>query len=154
MPHVRLVALALAMIAGGGAPVLASVPPPTPQEGRDFLAANARAPDVHVTADGLQYRILRAGPEEGRKPGLHDQVEVRYEAHLLNGDLIDISTEPLKMRPDQLIGAWREALTLMRPGDLWELWTPPSLAYGDKTTGPIPGGSVLYFKIELVAVDR
>ncbi len=146
-----VVVLTLAAIPSRGA---AANPPPTPQEGRAFLQANAKAPDVKTTRDGLEYRILRAGSEDGRPPGPRDEVEVRYEAHLLNGDLLDISTTPMKMRVDELIPAWREALVMMRPGAIWEVWSPPNLAYGDKDDGPIPGGSVLQFKIELVGVSR
>ncbi len=40
----------------------------------------------------------------------------------------------------------------MRPGDEWLLYVPPSLGYGDKGAGPIPPGSVLIFKIDLIGV--
>ena len=43
-----------------------------------------------------------------------------------------------------------EALLLMRPGDVWMLYVPPELGYGDEGKGPIPGGAVLIFKIELI----
>jgi peptidylprolyl isomerase/FKBP-type peptidyl-prolyl cis-trans isomerase FklB len=40
----------------------------------------------------------------------------------------------------------------MRPGDVWMLYAPPDLAYGEKGVGPIPPNSALVFKIELISV--
>ena len=40
----------------------------------------------------------------------------------------------------------------MRPGDEWIVWVPPALAYGAKDKGPIPGNSVLRFKLALRSV--
>jgi len=52
----------------------------------------------------------------------------------------------------QLIKAWTEALQKMKPGDVWMLYAPPDLAYGEKGVGPIPPNSALVFKIELISV--
>ena len=50
-----------------------------------------------------------------------------------------------------LIPGWVEALQLMHPGDQWTIWTPPSLAYGEKGDEVIPANSVLEFQMVLVA---
>ena len=55
---------------------------------------------------------------------------------------------------DGLIAAWIEALQQMRPGDEWVLFVPPALGYGEQDKGPIPGNSVMVFRIELLAVGR
>lgn len=126
-------------------------------EGRAFLAQNGKAPGVVTTASGLEYKVLVAGRAAGPHPGADDAVKVNYEVKLLNGQVIDSSFQrgqPDVMRLGGLIGAWKEALRLMRPGDTWEIWSPPALAYGNDDTGPIPGGSVLAFKIELIATAR
>jgi peptidylprolyl isomerase/FKBP-type peptidyl-prolyl cis-trans isomerase FklB len=123
-------------------------------EGRAFLAQNAKAPGIQTTRSGLEYQVLSSGPADGESPGPDDVVKVNYEVKLLNGEVIDSSYArgaPDVMRLGGLIGAWKEALRLMRPGDTWRIWSPPSLAYGDKEAGPIPPGSVLEFKIELIA---
>ena len=127
---------------------------PDKARGVAFLAQNAKAPGVHVTPSGLEYQVLTSGPSGGVSPGPDDAVQVNYELKLLDGKVVDSSYArgaPDVMRLGGLIPAWKEALQMMKPGDTWLLWSPPSLAYGDEQTGPIPPGSVLAFKIELVS---
>jgi peptidylprolyl isomerase/FKBP-type peptidyl-prolyl cis-trans isomerase FklB len=124
--------------------------------GKSFLAQNAHAPGVHVTPSGLQYRVLKSGPASGQPPKATDEVKVNYEGRLLDGTVFDSTYqrgEPAVFGVTGLIPAWTEALQMMRPGDEWELVAPPELAYGDQGAGPIPPGSVLKFKIELIAVS-
>ena len=118
-----------------------------------FMAANAKKPGVTTLPDGLQYKVLRAGPDGGRKPGPKDEVKVHYEGKLLNGTVFDSSYErgaPAAFPLDGLVPAWREAIPMMKNGDVWELYVPPSLGYGAEDKGPIPGNSVMVFKIELI----
>ena len=51
-----------------------------------------------------------------------------------------------------MIGGWTEGLQLMAVGEKAELTIPPALGYGDRGTGPIPGGATLAFTVELLAV--
>ena len=46
-----------------------------------FLADNAKRPEVHSTASGLQYEILEEG--NGAKPGPTSQVTVHYHGTLI-----------------------------------------------------------------------
>jgi FKBP-type peptidyl-prolyl cis-trans isomerase len=130
-------------------------PAPASNAGKAFLAQNAHAGGVHVTASGLQYRILRSGPASGLRPKPADEVKVNYEGKLLDGEVFDSSYQrgtPVVMTVRELVPGWVEALQLMRPGDEWLLYVPPSLGYGDKGAGPIPPNSVLVFKLELIDV--
>ena len=123
--------------------------------GNAFLAKNATAPGIHVTKSGLQYRILRSGPAAGLRPKPADEVKVNYEVKLLDGEVFDSSYArgmPAVMTVRDLVPGWVEALQLMRPGDQWLLYVPAKLGYGDKGAGPIPPGSVLVFKLELIDV--
>jgi FKBP-type peptidyl-prolyl cis-trans isomerase len=129
--------------------------PPAPDAGKAFLAQNAHADGVHVTPSGLQYRILRSGPASGLRPKPADEVKVNYEGKLLDGEVFDSSYQrgtPVVMTVRELVPGWVEALQLMRPGDEWLLYVPPSLGYGDRSAGPIPPNSVLVFKLELIDV--
>lgn len=134
-------------------------PPPPDQsaQAKAFMAQNAKKAGVHVLPDGLQYEILHSGPADGMRPQPMDEVKVNYEGKLAsNGQVFDSSYErgqPAAMPLRGLIPAWRETLTLMRPGDVWVLYVPPELGYGDQGAGGvIPPGAALIFKIELIDV--
>ena len=120
-----------------------------------FMAKNAKAPGVITLPDGLQYQIVRSGPLTGAKPAPIDEVKVHYEGKLLDGTVFDSSYErgvPASFPLQGLVPAWKEALVKMRPGDQWILYVPPALGYGAEDKGPIPGNSVMIFKIELIDV--
>jgi FKBP-type peptidyl-prolyl cis-trans isomerase len=121
-----------------------------------FLAQNAKKAGTVVLPDGLQYTVIEPGA--GRSPAATDQVDVVYSGALINGHLFD-HTEPgstVTFRVYQLIPGWTEALTLMRPGAVWQIVIPAALAYGEKGTkdGTIPPNQTLVFMMKLVAVHR
>jgi len=120
-----------------------------------FLAQNAKQPGVVTLADGLQYKVVRSGPPGGAKPAPTDEVKVNYEGKLVDGTVFDSSSErgvPASFPLQGLVPAWKEALVMMRPGDEWTLYVPPELGYGAQDKGPIPGNSVMIFRIELIDV--
>jgi peptidylprolyl isomerase/FKBP-type peptidyl-prolyl cis-trans isomerase FklB len=133
--------------------------PPAAAPSAAFLAKNAKAPGVKVTASGLQYKVLTSGPADGVPPSSTDEVKVNYEGKLIDGTVFDSSYErgePAVFSVDRVIPAWTEALQLMKPGDTWMIYAPAVLAYGDEGAGDgkIPGGAALIFKIELISVQR
>lgn len=133
--------------------------PPAAAAGAAFLAANAKAPGVKVTASGLQYKVLTSGPADGVPPGPSDEVKVNYEGKLIDGTTFDSSYdrgEPAVLSVDHVIAGWTEALRMMKPGDTWMIYVPSTLGYGDEGAGEgkIPGGAALIFKIELISVQR
>jgi peptidylprolyl isomerase/FKBP-type peptidyl-prolyl cis-trans isomerase FklB len=125
-------------------------------DAKAYMAKNATEEGVKTLPDGLQYKILKSGPETGAHPGLTDTVKVNYEGRLVDGKVFDSTLteggKPVLFLVDQLVPAWTEALQMMRPGDSWMLYVPPELGYGDKNAGPIPPNSVLVFKMDLIAV--
>jgi peptidylprolyl isomerase/FKBP-type peptidyl-prolyl cis-trans isomerase FklB len=124
--------------------------------GKAFLDKNAHAAGVVTTPSGLEYRVLRSGPAGGLRPKPADEVKVNYEGKLLDGRVVDSSYErgaPAVLTVRDLVPGWREALQLMRPGDEWLIYLPAKLGYGDAGAGPIPPGSVLMFKLDLIAVS-
>ena len=130
----------------------AAAPPPETPAGPDFLARNAAAKGVMTTPSGLEYFVTASGPTTGARPTAEDTVTFDYEVKLLNGEVIDSSYAngaPLTGRAGDFVPGFTEALKLMRPGDEWIVWVPPQLGYGDKDVGPIPGNSVLRFKLAL-----
>ncbi|MEY4764453.1 MAG: hypothetical protein RI907_1126 [Pseudomonadota bacterium] len=121
---------------------------------RQYLEANGKRPGVVTLPDGLQYEVLKSG--QGPSPKLNDTVQVQYHGTLINGDVFDSSVlrnKPTTFAVDQVIAGWTEALQLMKVGDRWKLFIPPSLAYGDRKMGnKIKPGSALIFEVELLDV--
>lgn len=127
-----------------------------------FLKSNARADDVHVTASGLQYKVLASGPAGGARPDINDLVSLHYEGSLTDGSVFDSSfdrgqpfiTAPEGLNGSPIIPAWTEALQLMRPGDEWIVYAPPALGYGERGAGAqIPPNAVLVFRIKVLDVQ-
>jgi FKBP-type peptidyl-prolyl cis-trans isomerase len=128
---------------------------PATQNAVAFMAQNALVEGVHTLPSGVQYKIIKSGPASGKQPTPEDLVKVNYEGALLNGMVFDSSYKsgkPVTFQLSNLIKGWIDALQLMRPGDQWVLYVPPSQGYGDQQSGPIPPNSVLVFKLELLAV--
>ncbi len=145
-------------LAAATAPAQAQPAPPLPQAAApavvdEFLAKNAKAPGVVVLPSGLQYKVVKAGPAGTGSPKVGDVIKVHYEGALTNGTVFDSSfmrPRPALMQLYNLVPGWMEALTMMHTGDEWVLYVPPSLGYGDQSTGPIPANSVLVFKLQLL----
>lgn len=119
-----------------------------------WLNTNKTLKGVKTLPSGLQYRILT----EGHGPVATDstEVEVHYEGTLIDGTVFDSSykrNQPATFRPNQVIKGWREALTMMPEGSVWNLYIPAELGYGERGQGQsIPGNSTLIFKVEVLKV--
>ena len=124
----------------------------SPQANREYLAANAKKPGVIVLPSGLQYRVIKSG--SGATPSATDSVKVSYKGTMVDG-LVFERTKPgeTKILPaGGVIPGWKEALSMMKEGDEWELVIPSALAYGENRTENIPSNQVLTFDMELVEV--
>lgn len=120
-----------------------------------WLANNQKVAGVKTLPSGLQYSIVK----EGNGPVATDstEVEVHYEGKLIDGSVFDSSykrNKPATFRPDQVIKGWREALTLMPEGSVWNLYIPSDLAYGERGNQQIPANSTLIFKVEVLKVKQ
>ncbi len=123
------------------------------EAGEKFLAENKNKSGIKTTASGLQYEVLVPG--SGLKPGLTDTVIAHYKGTLLDGKEFDNSYkrgEPLTIQVNRVIPGWTEALQLMPTGSKYKLYIPYKLAYGPNDNGPIPGGSMLTFEVELLSI--
>jgi peptidylprolyl isomerase/FKBP-type peptidyl-prolyl cis-trans isomerase FklB len=122
-----------------------------------FLAANTKQPGVITLPSGLEYKVVHSGPADGPHPGPGDEMKVNYEGKLLDGKVFDSSFargEPADLPLAGLIPGWLEALPMMRPGDEWVLYVPPSLGYGERSPDTVPPNSLLIFRIQLLGVLR
>jgi FKBP-type peptidyl-prolyl cis-trans isomerases 1 len=120
-----------------------------------FFAKNAGSPGV-VTIPGIQYKVLKSGPADGRHPARSSTIKVRYEGKFLDGCVFDSSkNDPegaVSFPLDRLIPGWVTVLQLMRPGDEWIVYLPPEYAYGAKGKDMIPPDAPLEFRIELLDI--
>jgi FKBP-type peptidyl-prolyl cis-trans isomerase FklB len=118
-----------------------------------FLTTNGARRGVVTTASGLQYNVTRSGPATGQMPTAASVVEVNYEGKLLDGQIFDSSfarCQSAEFPVNALIPAWVEALQMMRPGDEWTIFVPPSLGYGASGVGGvIPPNAALIFRMKL-----
>ena len=119
------------------------------KEGEKFLAANKNKPGVKTSQSGLQYEVLVEG--KGPRPSVEDSVTVNYKGTLINGTPFD-GNNGITFTVGGVIPGWTEALQMMPVGSKYKLYVPHQLAYGMNDNGPIPGGSVLIFEVELVAI--
>lgn len=128
---------------------------PNIDAGQKFLAQNKTKPGVKTTASGLQYEILR--DSTGPKPTAADSVTCHYRGTLLNGTVFDNSYDrghPITFSLGGVIKGWTEGLQLMSVGSKYKFYVPYTLGYGANDYGPIPGGSMLTFEIELLEIKK
>lgn len=125
------------------------------QEGQAFLNSNAQEEGVVTTKSGLQYKVLEAGTGE-QHPEATDRVKVHYHGTLLNGTVFDSSVDrgqPIDFGLNQVISGWTEGVQLMVEGEKTRFYIPSQLAYGNRSVGRIPAGSVLIFDVELIKIN-
>mmetsp|Transcript_95534 Transcript_95534/g.221610 ORF Transcript_95534/g.221610 Transcript_95534/m.221610 type:complete len:343 (+) Transcript_95534:44-1072(+) len=124
---------------------------------KGFLELKKLEQDVQSRPSGLLYRVLRNGTGK-HHPTEDTPCECHYRGRLVDGTEFDSSYRtgrPARFTPREVIRGWSEALQLMIEGDVWELFIPPELAYGDRgVDGFIPSGAVLIFQVELLRVRR
>ena len=115
----------------------------------DFLEKNQAEEDINTLASGLQYRIISEG--EGSPPQIDNLVQVDYEGRLLNGEVFT-PKGVRELQLSEMIPGLQEALTLMKPGDHWELFVPSELAYGKDARSEVPPNSLLIFDLKVLQI--
>jgi len=122
--------------------------------GEVFLAENASKEGVKTTASGMQYLVLTEG-QGTEHPTARSKVTVHYHGTLLDGTVFDSSVdrgETIEFGLNQVIPGWTEGVQLMVVGEKTRFFIPSKLAYGNRSTGGIKGGSLLIFDVELIAI--
>jgi FKBP-type peptidyl-prolyl cis-trans isomerase len=136
--------------------------------GQQLKALPTNAIDLGDYVDGprgILYQVTKASPD-GIKPERSQKVKTLYTLYLGGfaedgGKQIDSSKKWFGLEKpfefvagvSQVIKAWDLSILDMRVGEARRLIVPPDLGYGEKGAGgSIPGGSTLYFEMELVEV--
>tara|TARA_R110002111_G_scaffold262798_1_gene341136 strand:- start:16301 stop:17131 length:831 start_codon:yes stop_codon:yes gene_type:complete len=121
------------------------------QEIQAYIAANNLVTQESIS--GLNYII--DNPGTGINPTVTDRIKVVYKGYFTDGTIFDKSTEEGVSINflGSLISGFAEGLTYFKEGGSGKLIMPSRLAYGSKTNGNIPAGSVIIFDIELIYVN-
>ena len=100
---------------------------------------------------GVYYVIDEQG--EGESPNTDYYATVNYKGYLLDGSVFDESAiEGVEFDLQNVITGFAEGISYFNEGGKGIILIPPSLAFGNYTTGDIPGGAVLVFEIDLIKV--
>ncbi len=108
-----------------------------------------------ITADrdsrGFFYRIIAPGSGSDA-PTVNSTVTVSYEGSLTDGSVFDRTPtgQTVAFPLNGLIQGWQYGIPLVRRGGVIDLYLPPSLGYGCRAVGSIPGNSILIFRITLL----
>jgi FKBP-type peptidyl-prolyl cis-trans isomerase FklB len=124
------------------------------EEGKKYMAENAKNPKIKTTDSGIQYEILKEG--KGAKPTAADKVTTHYHGTKVDGTVFDSSVErgePIEFGLNQVIKGWTEILQLMPKGSKWRVTIPANLAYGEQGPPNIGPNSTLIFEIELFKIN-
>lgn len=116
-----------------------------------WLRNNSERENVTVLPSGLQYMILEDGNPWAESMVPNSYVCTHASGHLISGHTFWHQTPPeeaISFKSDEVIRGWGEILTLMHPGDVWEVYVPPSLGYAADGWGDVIGPhEALIFKI-------
>ncbi len=121
----------------------------------DFAAAEANKPGAKKTESGLIYTAIKEGT--GEFPTATNTVSVHYHGTLRDGTVFDSSVErgePAEFPLNRVIPCWTEGVAMMKAGGKSRLVCPSEIAYGDRSTGRIPGGATLIFEVELLEIVK
>jgi FKBP-type peptidyl-prolyl cis-trans isomerase len=84
-------------------------------------------------------------------------VTVHYTGRFEDGKVFDSSVDrgpfTFNLGSGEVIKGWDEGFAGMKVGGKRVISVPPELGYGMNDYGPIPGGSVLIFDVELLKVE-
>lgn len=119
-----------------------------------FLAEQAKAAGAERSQTGVIYIPIKAGT--GASPTPTSTVRVHYHGTLRDGTVFDSSVqrnEPISFPLNGVIPCWTEGLQKMKVGGKAKLVCPSDTAYGDRGSGPIPGGAALVFEVELLGIE-
>ena len=143
------------------APPAASAPVPAPgvppltgnptdlTTGTQAQAGTGQPPSKLVTQD----IVVGNGPAATAA----DTVDVQYTGTLYSdGSVFDSSWsrgEPATFPLDGVVPGFAQGIEGMQVGGRRVLVIPPDLGYGNRASGPIPGGSTLVFVVDLVGIN-
>ncbi len=126
-------------------------------KGKQYLAKNAVKKGVTITANGIQYEVIKKGKEEGESPGYLDTVTINFSGKLIDGTSFGNTVKlgkPLTSPVSRMMQGLQETIGLMHVGDKWKVNIPSHLAFGKRAWRNVPANSVVIFELELLKVKK
>ena len=103
------------------------------------------------TPEGIYFQDVVEGVGDGVQDGA--VIEIEYIGWLTNGSEFDRGSFEFTLGETGFIAGWNLGIRGMKLDGTRKIVIPPELAYGDSGSGPIPGGAILIFQIELTAIN-
>jgi FKBP-type peptidyl-prolyl cis-trans isomerase len=129
------------------------------ERGRQMLDDMSQQEGAEYLDSGVVVHVLEYGPDGpggGARPTQASTIKVHYHGTLCDGTVFDstLDGEPVTFPLAGVIPGWRDGLLRMHEGETAMLGIPPDEAYGAEGTpdGRVPGGSTLFFKVQLLEV--
>ena len=131
-------------------------------EAKRYLEENGKKESVVSLPSGLQYRII--SPGQGPKPSPDGIATVQLHVmtppssdgsrpgRTVESTLEGAQNDPVQIDIGNALPFWREALPMMSVGAKWELYVPPTLAYGESGSDKVNPNELLIYYVELVDV--
>lgn len=119
---------------------------------------NNDTPLIQHEVAGIQYAVLKEGPQDAPIAKKGQKVRVHYTGTLTSGKKFDSSRDrgqafEFVLGAGQVIKGWDEGVAGMRVGEIRKLVLAPEVAYGSRAIpGVIPANSTLVFEVELLSV--
>ncbi|MEZ6018106.1 MAG: FKBP-type peptidyl-prolyl cis-trans isomerase [Planctomycetota bacterium] len=110
--------------------------------------------ELTTTPSGLKYKVLREGT--GKQPKASSSVNAHYTGWLTDGKKFDSSWDrgaPIDFSLTGVVAGWTEGLQLMKEGGRILLVVPPSLGYGARGKGSVPGNATMVFIVDLMKTN-
>lgn len=128
--------------------------------GKEMLEEMSKQDGAIKLDTGVVLHVLEPGPEgfgNGKRPTKASTVKIHYHGTLADGTVFDSTLaggEPVVFPLGGVIPGWRDGVLKMHEGETAMVGIPPEQAYGEEGTpdGRIPGGSSLFFKIQLIEI--
>jgi FKBP-type peptidyl-prolyl cis-trans isomerase len=129
------------------------------EAGREMLQKMMETDGIEILNSGVVVHVLEYGPEgqgQGVRPTQASTVKIHYHGTLADGTIFDstLAGDPVTFPLAGVIPGWRDGVLKMHEGETAMLGIPPEQAYGEAGTpdGRVPGGSTLFFKVQLLEV--
>ena len=89
---------------------------------------------------------------DGASVGTGTTADVVYTGWLSDGQEFDAGTFTFSVGAEEVIPGFEQGMIGAKVGGTRRIIIPPELAYGPRGSGPVPGGAIVIFRVEVTKV--